>query len=435
MVGGRRRGGEPHVPPMPWCVPRRGRAPRPRAPKLPCMRRFLVFAAISLAALLVAAAAMVQRAANARMAELATWARRAEADWRLRDFAREAMSGTTGGDSAFVHYGEAMARTEGLGGNVRDRLRDLRSKPAAVPPGEATALLAQYAPALAAMRAGAHSRDARPAVDWRAGFSHHVFNLLVARDLVHAAVLTQQRLRSAGRELAAVELLLDAATFGCDLQRAPTLIDQMVGVSLLTVATSDAWADEDLQALSPAGLRALAEGLARLDARCPTTLDYSGEALLGAQAMLQPQSPYSYEARGTAWQAWRQGFSWRLARAETALVQAELAAELAGTTALPWPQRQRHIEGMIERCHPQQNPILAVAIPNLVAAEEHLRLVLTRLRLLRCAVAWHLGEVPPHLADPFGTGPLVRKQVGSGVQFESVGTGRLRPIERRVAGD
>ena len=398
----------------------------------PVMRRFLVFAAICLAALLVAAAAMVQRAANARMAELAAWARRAEADWRLRDFAREAMSGTTSDGSAFVHYREAMARTERLGSNVRDRLRDLRSKPAAVPVDEAAAVLAQYAPALAAMRAGARSRDARPVVDWRAGFSHHVFNLLVARDLVQAAVLTQQRLRSAGRESAAVELLLSAATFGCDLLHAPTLIDQMIGVSLLESATSGAWADEDLRALSPAGLQALADGLARLDARCPTTLDYSGEALLAANSMLhQP----IYEARGFAWQAWRQGFSWRLARAETALVQAEFAAELAGATALPWPQRQRHIEGMIERCHPQQNPILAVAIPNLVAAEEHLRLALTRLRLLRCAVAWHLGEVPLQLADPFGSGPLVRKQSGAGIHFESVGTGRLRPIERRVAGD
>lgn len=116
-------------------------------------------------------------------------------------------------------------------------------------------------------------------------------------------------------------------------------------------------------------------------------------------------------------------------------MQVELAAELAAATALPWPQRQRHIDGVIERCHPQQNPILAVAIPNLVSAEEHQRLVLTRLRLLRCAVACHLGEVPPQLADPFGTGPLIRRQVGSGVHFESVGAGRLRPIERRVAGD
>ena len=396
------------------------------------MRRFLVFAAICLAALLVAAAAMVQRAANARMAELAAWARRAEADWRLRDFAREAMSGTTCDDSAFVHYGEAMAQTQRLGGKVSDRLRDLRSKAAAVPPHEATALLDLYAPALAALRAGAHSRDARPVVDWRAGFSHGVCNLMVARDLVHAAVWTQQRLRSAGKELTAVELLLSAATFGCDLLHAPTLIDQMVGVSLLTSATSEAWEDADLRVLSPAGLRALAEGLARLDARCPTTLDYGGEALLAANSMLhQP----IYEARGFAWQAWRQGFSLRLARAETVSVQVELAAEFAGTTALPWPLRQRHIEGMIERCHPQQNPILAVAIPNLVAAEEHLRLAVTRLRLLRCAVAWHLGEVPLQLADPFGSGPLVGKQSGAGIHFESVGTGRLCPIERRVAGD
>lgn len=420
---------------MPSCARRRGRERLPRVPKLPCMRRFLVLVGICFAALLIAAAAMVQRAANARMTELAAWARRAEADWRLRDFARDAISGSTSADSAFAHYREAMARTERLGGNVRDRLRDLRSKPALVPPDEAAALLDRYAPALAVLRAGAHSRDARPAVDWRAGYSHHVFNLLVARDLVHAAVLTQQRLRAAGSELAAVELLLSAATFGCDLLHAPTLIDQMVGVSLLTAATCDALADEDLQALSPAGLRALAEGLARLDARCPATLDFSGEALLAAHAMLQQQSPYSVEARGTAWQAWRQGFSWRLARAETALVQAELAAELAATAALPWPQRQRHIEGMIERCRPHQNPILAVAIPNLVSAEEHLRLVMTRLRLLRCAVACHLGEVPPQLADPFGTGPLVCKQVGSGMHFESVGAGRLRPIERRVAGD
>ena len=35
----------------------------------------------------------------------------------------------------------------------------------------------------------------------------------------------------------------------------------MVGVSLLSAATCDAWADEDLQALSPAGLRVLADAL------------------------------------------------------------------------------------------------------------------------------------------------------------------------------
>lgn len=367
------------------------------------------------------------------MAELATLARQAEADWLARDFAREALTGATADGSAFAHYRQALERTQAVSRAGGDRLRELRCKPAAVPPAEAVALLEQYAPAVAAMRAGAHCRDARPEVDWRAGFSHRVTNLLVARDLVQAAVSTAQRLRAAGKDVAAVELLLDAATFGSDLMHSPTLIDQMIGAALTTIATGEAWDDASLKALSPAARQVLADGLARLDARCPTTLDLAGESLLFANAV--QHFPPTYEASAPAWLAWRQGFSLRLAAAEAVLFQTGMAAELAGMAALPWPQRERHIDALLERGLALQNPILAIALPNLASAEQNLRLVSAHVRLLRCAVALHRGESVPQLDDPLAAGPLGCDRVGAAVHLRSVGLRSDRPVERVVAVD
>src|SRR5262249_199332 len=63
-------------------------------------------------------------------------------------------------------------------------------------------------------------------------------NLLLARELVNAAVIAARRLQAAGSQQQAVELLLDAATFAADHARAPLLIDQMIGAALVQVAAA-----------------------------------------------------------------------------------------------------------------------------------------------------------------------------------------------------
>lgn len=382
--------------------------------------------ALTAVAVATIAAAMVQRAGSARLREVAAWARVQEAHWLARDFARAPLWGETTAGAAFEHYGAAMAQLQQLGSATSEQLRNLRLRPSMLTSAERAGLLQQVAPALAELQQGAHCRNARTPVVWRQGFANHTQNLLVARDLVNAAVLTGKQQCAAGQDRQAVQLLLDAATFGADLLGSPILIDQMVGAALTVIATAEAWDDASLCRLEPAALQLLADGLQRLDARCPLALDFGGETLLLANTVLHD----TQQAGSLSLQAWRYGFSTRWAMADAVMLQAAAKDELAAIAALPWPLREPQMLGICESPQLQQNPMLALVLPNLSAAELSLRQCSTMLRLLRCAVAWRLGDRDLQLADPLGDGPLLVEQQAGAVRFVSSGKRQHKPFER-----
>ena len=100
---------------------------------------------------------------------------------------------------------------------------------------------------------------------------------------------------------------------------------------------------------------------------------------------------------------------------------------------MPWTEREQRLQAMCELPVARQNPILAVALPNLPSAERSLRDTATLVRLLRCAVAWRLGDRTLQLADPLGSGPLRVQQAGDTVHFVSTGRRNEKPMERAIA--
>ncbi|HLQ38460.1 MAG TPA: hypothetical protein VK348_11705, partial [Planctomycetota bacterium] len=79
------------------------------------------------------------------------------------------------------------------------------------------------------------------------------------------------------------------------------------------------------------------------------------------------------------------------------------------------------------------NPLSASCVPNLTAAETCMRQVLTGIRLLRLAVAWHLGEELPQLQDPLGTGALQVEHSDAAARFRSAGQVSGKCKERLAA--
>lgn len=393
-------------------------------PRLP-RRRVLALAAVAIA---IVAGTYAHFAANARMAALAERTTAQQRAFEARLYTRRPFAGAVTDGDAFAHYDAATVLVQELGQPTAEALRELRLHPDQSTPAAAAALLQRYQPALQAMQDGAHCNRAEPHLDWSLGFSNHTQNLLVLRDLANAAVLQGRRLLDAGDRAAAVALLLDAATMGSDLARSPMLIDQMIGCALVAIVSSEAWDEGRLRQLDRASLQTLATGLQRLDAALPKALELTGEALLFANTVLRHDEGLT--GLDVQLRSWGYLFSARWAIADAAMLEFDLAAELAAAAAISWPQRQLLFDNVTTRASTLRNPMLAIALPNLLGAEHSLRETLTRVRLLRCEVLWRLGERTVTLDDPLGDGPLAIEQADGGVHFVSAGMRRDQPIER-----
>lgn len=372
---------------------------------------------------------VVRSCAAGRWQEMQAWAQRAEQQWQARDFTRPPAYGEPQSGSAFAAYHEAASLAATWPEGNQEELTRLRHRPHEVADGEARALLARWQPAIDAMRRGARCSDARRPTDWSLGFNVPVANLLVTRDITNVAVLLARRAQDDGRAGDAVALTLDAATYGADHVHSPLLIERMIGLALVAIATDAAWHDNHLRALPAAALRTLAEGLARIDARltaAPGCLE--GEVLLLANARL-PDDNYLSAALGSGLGSWRYGFSMRAMHADAVLQQAAACERLRATATAPWPERQAAVRRAGAELLAVGNPILDMGIP-MHSAERTLRDTTTLVRLLRLAVAHHLGDELPKLDDPLGDGPLRREQDDDGIRFVSAATRGERQRQR-----
>ena len=376
----------------------------------------------------------VHEVADARWAEMQSWAASATQQWQQRDYRRTALWGETTAGSAFACYQRARDVAEPLC-RADKLLKELWLDPEQVAPAEAAALRSRWAPAIAAMREGAHRADARPAVAFEKGFSMPAHNLLAGRWITNMAVIEARELRAAGRGREAVELLLDAATMGADLVRSPMLIDQMIGAALVVIATSEAWPAFESAHLDREALDLLAQGLARLDGLLPASLAYDGELLLKAHTFLNadPQAwPENQGASTSLAPGWRHGFSWRWMMADAFGELVAAAAELRAATDESWPLREQRLERIGARCQAAANPLLRQMWPNVASVEHTLRQMLTMVRLLRLAVDAHRGLPPAALNDPLGKGPIAVAETDAGVRFTSAGIRHHQHLERRI---
>lgn len=389
-------------------------------------------AAATVLPLLSVGLVVVPSKADERWREMLAWAERTERDWVQRDFGRDPLGGEAVEGAAFPHYQKAVERAAELGAADAGLLRDLRLQPGAVAAAERTAFAERWKPALEELVAGARSRDARPPIRWQQGFLVSPFPLLPARNLVNAAVVEARRQCAAGEHEEAVELLLDVATFCCDLQGSPTIVEQMVASSLLGIVVVDGCDEDLLRQLGRAQLERLCKAFAAVDARSPIAFDGRGEALLLAHTLQKSAIGQTPPTEGdTELEAGiRHGWSRRWAAADAVLLLAEVCDDLQKGCDLPWSEREALVTAERERIQRDQSKLLVGWSDSILGAERTLRHVHAHVRLLRMALEFRTTGTAGPLRDPLGDGPLAQEPRDAGLRVWSAGSTPGQPIER-----
>jgi hypothetical protein len=278
-------------------------------------------------------------------------------------------------------------------------------------------LLASLAPALAALRRGAHCATyTPPAIDLEPSVENgQIANLLVGRWLANACCIEAAACLSAGDDLGAVAWTLDAASYGSDVARRVALIDQMIGNALVAIPTAEFWTDERLAELDATALDRLADGLEALDARHALTPRLEAELVYFARVVMDPDEhvellPEAFTAEGVV--PWMQRLFPRLLAVHAVEEMRGSFERIEALREEQWPMRQKILELETTRLRKSDNPLLQVTTATL-SMESGLRTVAAKLRMLRIAVDLHRGSTPPRIDDPFGTDAL-RVEVENG---------------------
>lgn len=382
-------------------------------------RRVRVTVAAAVAALACSAAVVSHRASDA-LAELRDRGRLLGTRHAATLAPRPAIWGDTAAGSAFEHYERAAKLAEPF--DDRDDVRPLLEldDPAIACERSRDAWL----PIVDALRAGARCADHRfPRADRRFGCA----NLLTYRRAANLTLLEARARRAEGRNVDAAHLTLDVMAMGAACVQDGVLINQMVGAALVSIAV-DAWPDDALRAAGVEALQALRDGLARVDARLPATLDLDAELREMADALLAVPDQEDWCGVGS----WRYGFSTRWMVADAFLAMADGAERMRSCRGAPWPTRQAAFAAEIDRLRAMDNSAALVIAPNLESCELQLRWNLANLRLLRLAVQLHLRE-PFTLPDPLGEGSLAVTPRDDDFELSSAGNDardRLRRLAR-----
>lgn len=247
------------------------------------------------------------------------------------------------------------------------------------------AAVRELQPVIAALQRSAHATTIPELL--------HVGSAAVLAAVQRAAV--DEAFRSDPPEVA-VALWLDEARLVADL------------AWLLPAAWAQAlwkrWTPESLAALPAPTLRLLANGLAQLDADWRLHEDVVGSLVANAQYWLEDGSTHGPDLDDRL-RAWRRGFD---VRAEE-LATCELLVRTLPHMQLPatdWPTRSQQWHTFLDGPMEQSGGSVLWWMSHLCDDEHQRFLDLARLRLLRLAVAFTLGDESVELADPFGPAPL-----------------------------
>lgn len=284
---------------------------------------------------------------------------------------------------------------------------------------EHAAALAALAPAFLALGAATQAPRtiAVDAADW-----------FEVRSLA-TALLVRGRARAEADELAAADV---ATALACavDLAAVATPVAHLLAFTLMQSidqAASDAW----LARLTEAARARLAEATALADASLPRVSELPAEIAVQLVEMLADEAELRPEqiGLGSAWFAWRHGFSIvRDGRARACeLVAAVREFEAAGGETDPWSVRAPRLRQLVEQERANNRDMQLSYLHGVFEAEEARREAVARLRLLRLALAAHRGLPLPTLADPLGGGSLAVARDAGGLQL-----GAANGLQRRV---
>ena len=396
---------------------------------MPRRFRFVLTGIGSALVALLAGAAVVQHRATASWAAMEHHAAAMRADFDRREHGREPLWGEGSDGDAFAEYARAAALAKPLAAADDKELKATLRRTDAQVAAETIELRARWQPVLEAMRAGAHHRDGKHPAVRRGDSQAGIANLLVSRWIANAAVFEARALRHAGQHQQAVAWTLDAMTFGADHVRGGLLINQMIGLALVGIASKEAWTDAALQQLDAQALDLLATGLDRLDAQLPPHLDLTPELLWLAGSLGElPMGGYGVGA----FASWRFGFSGRWMMADAFARYATAVERLAASPPRAWSAHQAGMDAEMAVLAQSSNPMLGILAPNLTSAESSLRQTRTLLRLLRAAIGVLRGEDVSGLQDPLGDGMLSVTEDGEVTHIRSAGVPNGRTFERCV---
>lgn len=335
----------------------------------------------------------------------------------LASTTRPSLYGETKDGQAWLEYERAIQLA------TDDRELEVNTRPVTrveLSKAERDTLLANHRETLACLRRGAHARQAREPVDWSRGFEVQPRNLLATRALANLAVTQALAEFERGDHVAGVQTLLDAAQLGRDLMHSHLLIDEMAGAAVLQIATSEAFVQNDLlNEVADEALMELAVGLAVLDdAMARVGPSFRSEAVLFAYS-LRNSSPILEDMEPSA-DMWRYGFSHRWMWADLGHRVVRHADRTVAAAWRPWPECSAHLQRVMTQATAANDPALPALTPTHMALRARFQAI-ARIRLLRMAVAHHLGEPVPELADPFGDTLCHGDEHGGATRFWSAG--------------
>lgn len=265
-------------------------------------------------------------------------------------------------------------------------------------PASTQARLASLQPVLDALAAGV----AADQIDFRTFLASETGP--VGMWIGTAALVAARCDLAGGLPASAVQRTADVLTLARDQLRAGPAFYELIAVAQVFNGC-ELWSDARLRALPAAEQRQLAEVLLRFDLMSPpaTSCAASQAEHYVSISELEPRF-----------------------RGESTQLDAYLTAvEALPDDNAPWSAREPALAAAaacLPASHSSQLPYVESARRDAVA----------RIRLLRMALAFHLGESVPVLLDPFGDGPLQTDERADGRRFASRGESDGKPIERLV---
>jgi hypothetical protein len=277
---------------------------------------------------------------------------------------------------------------------------------------------AAWAPAVDALRRGAHCTDATPNRFFLTdpGQVPADCDLVCCHQLLWMVVYQCRALLAAGDSGLAMELLLDALTLATDYVRSP--VHRFIGCGLVSIATHGC-EEEWLQQCGPGALRLLAGGLDRLDALPPPHL--ATEDCLLRRALWELEelpSPHGHLVD----LPWQFLFSKRWMTADAILQMADWTERARDST---WLQRRREREQW--SLSPSNVPM------PMVDCEQQQRLAMAQMRVLWLCVEHRLGRQPTALEDPLADAPIAVEATAAGIRVTCGGGIEKHPLTRTTA--
>ena len=258
------------------------------------------------------------------------------------------------------------------------------------------------APAIQAMRDGAHRTHYDNLPAWSGALDDRSWQFLTDRLVANAAAAEAERLVLDDQHLEAARLLLDATQFSRDRAHDAFLNQEVIGLAMLAILTRGALYDRGLAGrLDADAQRLLADGLARLDHDLGAGLGMRGDAILsGLHAIRSPEAwteGLYYHPLST----WREGFSTRLAISKLILAKLDYAGQHQRFADLPAAQQDPLKAAARARFVSRAGPLGKDSSPTFAILDSR-RECVASLRLCRMMLTLQLGEDPNPLPDPFG---------------------------------